>query len=147
MSGKYQKGDRTWETPYSGKRTRGSGRGGGSRVGVTGWWALRGHLMGWTLGVMLYVGKLNSNKKIKIKNKKDFIYLFERESIGEWGREEQKKREKQTSCWAGNLMQGWIPGLWDHDLSWRQTLSWLNYPGNPLFQYFFLFFPLSEFIP
>ena len=30
-----------------------------------------GHLMGWALGVILYVGKLNTNKnKLIIKNKK-----------------------------------------------------------------------------
>ena len=58
-----RKGDRTWETPNSGKGTRGGGRGGGLGVEVTEWWALRGHLMGWALGVILYVGKLNSNKK------------------------------------------------------------------------------------
>ena len=29
----------------------------------------------------------------------------------------EKEREKQ-----GSLMQGWIPGPWDHDLSQRQML-------------------------
>ena len=36
MGRKYQKGDRTWKTANSGKRTRGAGRGGGRGVGVTG---------------------------------------------------------------------------------------------------------------
>ena len=57
--------DRTWETPNSGKWTKGSGKGGGWGHGVTGWWALRGALMGWALGDMLYVGKLNSSTKNK----------------------------------------------------------------------------------
>ena len=38
-----REGDRTWETPNSGKWTRGSGKGGGA-VRVTGWRALRGAL-------------------------------------------------------------------------------------------------------
>ena len=42
--GNISEGDRTWETPNSGKQTRGSGRGGGRRDGVTGWRALRGAL-------------------------------------------------------------------------------------------------------
>ena len=60
--------DRTWEIPNSGKWTRGSGKGCGWGVGgdwVTG--TEGGHLVGWALGVMLYVGKLNSNKKRKKK--------------------------------------------------------------------------------
>ena len=36
---------------------------------------------------------------------------------GEW------EREKQASRGAGNLMQGLIPGPWDHDPSWRQMLN------------------------
>ena len=52
------RGDRTWETPNSGKRTRCSGRGGGGNR-VTGWRALRGHLMGWALGVILYWTPIN----------------------------------------------------------------------------------------
>ena len=39
-------------------------RGDGQGDGVIGWWALRGHLTGWAMGVILYVGKLNSNKNI-----------------------------------------------------------------------------------
>ena len=27
---------------------------------------------------------------------------------------------------------GLIPGLWDHDLSQRQTLNRLNHPGTPV---------------
>ena len=34
--GNIRKGDRTWKTPNSGKRTRGGGRGGGRGVGVSG---------------------------------------------------------------------------------------------------------------
>ena len=41
------------------------------------------------------------------------------------------QREKQTSCWAGSLTWGSIPGPWDHDLSQRQMLNWLSYPGVP----------------
>lgn len=54
MCGKYQKGRQNVKTANSGKQTRGGRRGGGRGVGVNGWRAL---------GVILYVGKLNTNKK------------------------------------------------------------------------------------
>ena len=63
MSENISEGDKTWETSNSGKGIRGSGKGGERGVGVTGWWALWWALMGWALGVILYVGKLNTNKK------------------------------------------------------------------------------------
>ena len=60
--GNIRKGDGTWKTPNSGKRTRGGGKGGGQGVGVTGWRGMRGALDGMSsLGVILEVGKLNSN--------------------------------------------------------------------------------------
>ena len=62
--------DRTWETPNSGKRTRASGRGGGQGDGWLGDRHWGGHLTGWALGVILYVDKLSSNKKIITKGKK-----------------------------------------------------------------------------
>ena len=46
MCGKYQKGRQNVKTANSGKRTRGGRRGGGR-----------------ALGVILYVSKLNTNKK------------------------------------------------------------------------------------
>ena len=61
--GNIRKGDRTWETPNSEKRTRGGRKGGGWGVGWMGDGHWGGHLMGWALGVILYVGKLNTNKK------------------------------------------------------------------------------------
>ena len=48
--GKIREGDNTWETPNSGKQTRGSERGGGQGDGVTGWRALRGALDGMSTG-------------------------------------------------------------------------------------------------
>ena len=47
---KYQKGRQNMKTPNSGKRTRGGGRGGGFRVGMTRWRALRGALDGMSTG-------------------------------------------------------------------------------------------------
>ena len=32
----------------------------------------------------------------------------------------------------GGLMWGSIPESWDHDLSGRQTVNWLNHPGVPI---------------
>lgn len=34
----------------------------------------------------------------------------------------KKPTEKQTPCWVGSQILGWISGPWD--LSWRQTLNW-----------------------
>ena len=46
---------------------------------------------------------------------------------GKW----ERKKEMQTPHWAGSQMWGSVPGCWDHDLSQRQTLNWLSYPGTP----------------
>ena len=62
--------------------------------------------------------------------KKDFIYLFERDSEREYERGEGQ-REKQTPYRVGSLMQDSIPGLWDHDLSWSQLLNQMSHPGTP----------------
>ena len=59
-----------------------------------------------------------------------FVYLFmwvREHEQGEW----QREREKQTPCWAGSPKWGSIPGPWDHDPSWRQTLNHLSHPGTP----------------
>ena len=56
------------------------------------------------------------------------FYLRERESKHEKG-EGQRERGEQTTHWAGSLMQGWIPGPWEHDLSRGQTLNQLSHPG------------------
>ena len=58
MSENISESDKTWETPNSGKWTKGSGW----VVDVGLGWLGDGHLVGWALVVMLYVGKLNSNK-------------------------------------------------------------------------------------
>ena len=43
----------------------------------------------------------------------------EEEGGGEGGREREREREslKQAPCSAQSLIQGSIPGPWDHDLS------------------------------
>ena len=74
---------------------------------------------------------------MRIFKKKDFIYLFDREH--KQG-EQQRKREKQTACWAGSLIQDMIPGRWDHDLSWKQTLNQQSHPGA-LHHYHFKRYP------
>ena len=72
MSENISEGDKTWETLNSGKWTRVGGKGGGQgrELGWLGDGHWGGHLAGWALGVMLHVGKLNSNKK-KLKKKKE----------------------------------------------------------------------------
>ena len=71
MGRKYQTGRQNIKTPNSGKRTGGGGRGGGWGWVGDGHWG--GHLTGWALGVILYVGKLNSNKNYFIKKRKKEI--------------------------------------------------------------------------
>ena len=64
--GNIRKGDRTWGTPNSGKQI---GVVEGQEVGGWGWLGGRHwgrHLMGWALGVILYVGKLNTIKTINL---------------------------------------------------------------------------------
>ena len=51
---------------------------------------------------------------------KDFIYVLEREREAGGGAEEN---ERQTPHSAGSPVWGSILGLWDHDLSQRQTLN------------------------
>ena len=62
--GNIRKGERTWKTPNSGKQTS-AGRegevGGGWGWLGDGHWG--GHLTRWALGVILCVGKLNTNEK------------------------------------------------------------------------------------
>ena len=52
---------------------------------------------------------------------KDFILFYSKTFIleKEW-KQEQEERDKQTPCWAGNLMQGSIPGPWPCDLGHNQ---------------------------
>ena len=51
----------------------------------------------------------------------DLYYL--RESIqGEWEADSPVIRKPDADS---------IPGPWDHDLSWRQTLNWLSHSGTP----------------
>ena len=64
-----------------------------------------------------------------------FLFLFDREREREGTSRQsgrQKEREKQAPHWGGSLMQGSVPGLWDHDLSQRQTLNRLSHPGTQI---------------
>lgn len=74
---------------------------------------------------------------------KDVIYLFiwahERAQGGGVG------REKQTSCWAGSLTRGSVPGLWDHELNWRQSLNKLSHPVTPRSLTFNVFIDMIDF--
>ena len=60
-------------------------------------------------------------------------------------KDRERKREKQGPHWAGTLMRGWIPGCWDHKLSWRQTLNQLSHPGAPKYRILFLNTLLNQF--
>ena len=59
------------------------------------------------------------------------LFIWEREQSKRQSTSEdtgQRESEKQTPHWAGSTMRGLIPGAWDHDLSWWQTLNWLSHP-------------------
>ena len=58
---------------------------------------------------------------------KDLIYLFDREH-----KQGEQETEKQMPHWAGSLSGGFIPGPWDHDLSWKQMLNQLSQYLAPL---------------
>ena len=69
--GKIRGGDKPWETSDSGKQ-----RVVEKEVWGVGWLGDRhweGHVMGWALGVTLYVGKSNFNKNKCKKNRKEKI--------------------------------------------------------------------------
>ena len=68
-----------------------------------------------------------------ILNLKCFLFLRFYLFIWERSREPEHKvgwvrgrGRSRYPCWAGSLMWGMIPGLWDHDLSGRQTLNQLS---------------------
>ena len=50
--------------------------------------------------------------------------------VGDRGRRRSKLPTEEGAHWQG-LIQGCIPGPWDHDPSWRQTLNQLSHPGTP----------------
>ena len=58
-----------------------------------------------------------------------YIFIWQKLQVGrEIGRERGGSR---LPAWAESLMQGLIPGPWDHDLSQRQRLNPLSQPGAP----------------
>ena len=58
---------------------------------------------------------------------KNIIFIYLRERTGARGNGGEK--EKQAPHWAESPTWGSIPGLWDHDLSQRQTLNGLCHTG------------------
>ena len=66
MMGKIREGDRTRETPNSGKRKRGSGRGGGRGDRVTGSRALRGALDRMSTGCYMLANRTSIKKGYQI---------------------------------------------------------------------------------
>ena len=61
-----------------------------------------------------------------------YLFIWQRErKITSRQSSRKKERGKQAPCWAESLMQGLIPGPWDHDLSRRQRLNPLSHLGTP----------------
>lgn len=68
----------------------------------------------------------------------------------------KEEREKQIPHWAREPNTGLFPGLWDHDLSWRQTLNQLSHSGAPrpfafnviinMFEFKSIFIPCSYYL-
>ena len=76
MSENISEGEKTGETPNSGKWTRGSGKGGGWGVGVTEWWALRGALGRMSTGCYAICWQIELQfKKKQRKNKSPCLFL------------------------------------------------------------------------
>ena len=48
---------------------------------------------------------------------------------GEGGTAGRRRGRSRLSAEQGARCRGLIPGSWDHDLSWRQVLNQLSYPG------------------
>ena len=71
-----------------------------------------------------------------------FIYLTEKEKeIAQTGGAAEGEGGEEAGSPLSSLMWGLIPGLWDHDLSWRQTLNfnWVTQaPPSTLFWYLLL---------
>ena len=59
------------------------------------------------------------------------LFIWERESKS--GEERQSEMESRLPAQQRHPlpMKGSIPGPWDHDPSWGQTLNQLSHPGNP----------------
>ena len=72
------------------------------------------------------------------------FYLSERERESTNMGKGQREREKQTPPRSRKPMYGSIPGPWDHDLSWRQTLNQLSHPGTPPNAFLIMFWMLQS---
>ena len=59
------------------------------------------------------------------------ILFIIRERENEWESIRGEGEEKQTPRWVGSPMWGSIPGLWDHDVIWREMLNHLSHPSTP----------------
>ena len=82
--------------------------------------------------IMIFIGTVSFILLKKIL----FIYLSERanEHKPNKGRGEKKGRRRGRIS-VGSPTWSSIPGLWDHDLSQRQTLNLLSHPGALLSLY------------
>ena len=87
-----------------------------------------------------FFGDANNNNRMHwlISFLRFYLFIWERESMS-WRQrmEAEAEREKQTRHWAGGLTRDLIPGPWDHNLSWRQTLNPLSHPGSLVLIIFF----------
>ena len=65
-----------------------------------------------------------------------FLFFREREKKRERGKERGRHRIQSRlqalSHQHRAQHRAWTHELWDHDLSWNQTLNWLSHPGTPL---------------
>ena len=51
------------------------------------------------------------------------------------GRQRERERGKQVPCWAGSPRWVLVPGLWDHDPSWKQRINLPSHSGAPVCQF------------
>ena len=66
-----------------------------------------------------------------------FIHFWETAPAGEGqrGRHRIWSRLQALSCWHRAQCWARTHELWDHDLSWSQTLNLLNHPGAPILNF------------
>ena len=70
------------------------------------------------------------------------MFIFERDrdrmQVGEGQRGRQSQKQAPGSKLSAQSPRGaWTHELWDHDLSWSQTLNRLSHPGAPCLFFFF----------
>ena len=74
----------------------------------------------------------------------DILFLLKRFYLFIHERHRERESQTQAEGEAGSPTWGSIPGLQDHDLSWRQTLNWLKPPRTTFYMVFIQLFTIFQ---